>query len=370
MNKSEPRCSCCERGGTLRKCTGCYESAYCSKDCQRKDWTKGHRDTCKNRVQPNENSPKVNPNLKHQAALESNIDRIEGFPFDTPLSHASSVHTTSTANAFKQETGDNSLKNADAQWSISTSSPAVQKRDEKDELAKMCFTCKSTIRTKFCSGCKKIYYCSTQCQRDDWGRHKLECIKVEGKIETKGFKRHQTMGNAASNNGIASDWSMPNLFGSFPFVFPGMFTGMDDFPGMFAGMDNSTRSRPTQSFREAKIIVQSMYPLRQIISDFEELPIESFFGPPLPTNRVLLAWMTRVYPHPFGRRAMYIQDENGEESYCIFYLEVPIPFPYFSWDDIRPGRYICIEEAFIHGFLDGTVGIRIEDPSCIRVLTI
>lgn len=32
---------------------------------------------------------------------------------------------------------------------------------------------------KKCSKCMKIYYCSTDCQRADWKRHKLECIPKE-----------------------------------------------------------------------------------------------------------------------------------------------------------------------------------------------
>ncbi len=29
-----------------------------------------------------------------------------------------------------------------------------------------------------CSGCKKVYYCSSQCQRDDWYYHKMECAQM------------------------------------------------------------------------------------------------------------------------------------------------------------------------------------------------
>lgn len=37
-------------------------------------------------------------------------------------------------------------------------------------------------RLRTCSSCKKIYYCSRECQRSDWARHKVECnaLKVAG----------------------------------------------------------------------------------------------------------------------------------------------------------------------------------------------
>jgi hypothetical protein len=31
-----------------------------------------------------------------------------------------------------------------------------------------------------CGGCKKTYYCSTKCQREDWKRHKRECKERRG----------------------------------------------------------------------------------------------------------------------------------------------------------------------------------------------
>jgi len=38
-----------------------------------------------------------------------------------------------------------------------------------------CFVCKA-IPTKCCSGCRTIRYCSQECQKIDWPRHKKECL--------------------------------------------------------------------------------------------------------------------------------------------------------------------------------------------------
>ena len=50
------------------------------------------------------------------------------------------------------------------------------------EIAKLCFTCARMPqmgKTKMCSVCKAIRYCSKECQKEDWERHKLQCKKSE-----------------------------------------------------------------------------------------------------------------------------------------------------------------------------------------------
>ena len=47
-------------------------------------------------------------------------------------------------------------------------------------LGKICFHCGTSEedvgrKIMSCSRCKSIYYCSRQCQKDDWKRHKKEC---------------------------------------------------------------------------------------------------------------------------------------------------------------------------------------------------
>jgi len=42
------------------------------------------------------------------------------------------------------------------------------------QLRHRCETCRK-ITTKPCKGCKKVYYCSIECQKKDWQRHKQDC---------------------------------------------------------------------------------------------------------------------------------------------------------------------------------------------------
>jgi len=49
----------------------------------------------------------------------------------------------------------------------------------KGKYIRMCnnVSCGRKGLWKRCSGCKKIHYCSTNCQKADWDTHKVECTK-------------------------------------------------------------------------------------------------------------------------------------------------------------------------------------------------
>ena len=38
-----------------------------------------------------------------------------------------------------------------------------------------CYNCQSTEKLRRCSGCLNISYCSKECSKADWSRHKLNC---------------------------------------------------------------------------------------------------------------------------------------------------------------------------------------------------
>lgn len=41
-----------------------------------------------------------------------------------------------------------------------------------------CFVAGEHSEFKRCSACKHVYYCSGTCQKQDWGRHKPDCLKL------------------------------------------------------------------------------------------------------------------------------------------------------------------------------------------------
>eukprot|EP01084_Bolivina_argentea_P232997 392537_1 len=73
-----------------------------------------------------------------------------------------------------------------------------------------CNSCKRSGPNKICSGCKKIYYCSVSCQRNDWNQHKKQCKKYKrySKSFTKNIRNHferQIQPNTLKINDILPD---------------------------------------------------------------------------------------------------------------------------------------------------------------------
>ncbi len=76
-------------------------------------------------------------------------------------------------NTFKQELFDYILKKA-----IKASPSLKELSDVTSEAAwrNMCSVCgEEDVKTKRCSGCRNIRYCSQKCQRADWKNHKRVC---------------------------------------------------------------------------------------------------------------------------------------------------------------------------------------------------
>ena len=54
-------------------------------------------------------------------------------------------------------------------------------------------------------------------------------------------------------------------------------------------------------------------------------------------------------------------------SYVLFHNPGD-PWPYFRYDQLRDGNFLCYTQAHIHVFNDRTVGFRIDDPKEIHIL--
>lgn len=65
-----------------------------------------------------------------------------------------------------------------------------------------------------------------------------------------------------------------------------------------------------------------------------------------------------------------MQDAENKDSKVEFYLDhiSDNPFPYFTYAKVKPGNYICIKDPLMHAYVDGTVGIKVEDPQLVKIL--
>lgn len=56
--------------------------------------------------------------------------------------------------------------------------------EEATVLERICERCEKTGQSfPRCSRCKEVYYCSQDCQRKDWSKHKKECVRPEDRPE-------------------------------------------------------------------------------------------------------------------------------------------------------------------------------------------
>ena len=63
-----------------------------------------------------------------------------------------------------------------------------------------------------------------------------------------------------------------------------------------------------------------------------------------------------------------LQDKKDEVTTVMFYLDDDNPFPFFSYSQVKPGNFLCLLNPVIHYFMDGTVGIRVDNPADVSII--
>nr|XP_034299517.1 uncharacterized protein LOC105324660 isoform X2 [Crassostrea gigas] len=142
-------CRFCNKSSKhLKRCIGCLQVSYCSKECQKEDWSQRHQVECK---------------------------------VAKPLELNMICQTTKSEGKEEKE----ELK------------PYKRHNKEEDgkriELLDCCFVCGSNGELKTCQECHKARYCSRECQKADWKTHKTDCKKEEGGIENHKEQDNETL---------------------------------------------------------------------------------------------------------------------------------------------------------------------------------
>ncbi|CAD7696965.1 unnamed protein product [Ostreobium quekettii] len=136
-------CERCGVSGCLRRCPKCDTAFYCSRKCERTD-ARRHRAECQAIAdgegdEGGSGEETGTPTLGGEAARQPGVE--EGHQ--------------SKAAAAKGSSGSG----------------------EKSTVSKQltCHHCGTAGAKKKCGGCNKTFYCSRECQRQDWKRHRKEC---------------------------------------------------------------------------------------------------------------------------------------------------------------------------------------------------
>ena len=152
-------CSYCKRDqSALKKCLSCGKVQYCGKECQRKHW-KEHKSICK---------------LSSSNAIIQVLDKC------TSTSSAKSKHVSNEPDADStrfqpqdSEALDTCTDKETAACSALLSTPTNKTHYEKQ----ICSRCKKLSTTLHRCPCHRVSYCTVECQRLDWPKHKDVCQK-------------------------------------------------------------------------------------------------------------------------------------------------------------------------------------------------
>lgn len=258
-------CARCQRSGiALKRCTGCYMVSYCSKICQRAGWVE-HKFTCnKTNIQTTSRERKTYNNSTENVSNE----QFKGF---STLMDGQKIeigghesHTKAKEQIMKPQSQN--------QTSQSTIKTAIKSEIENDQTT--CSVCEESTDKK-CSRCKKVFYCSKACQKNDWKSHKSTCLNREG--------------NSEYHSSFSTGFSTFNPFSSFP--------QQENLP--------MTAITTDEKYQGAIKLAQTRFPHQKILYLLEEVQTENIFFRPQ-THDVLVAFIPR-YHHYRQRHCIYIQ---------------------------------------------------------------
>ncbi|KAH9488990.1 hypothetical protein Btru_041469 [Bulinus truncatus] len=181
--------------------------------------------------------------------------------------------------------------------------------EDRPKILEKCFYCKKESYTMLkCSRCRAGRYCNKECQKKDFPSHKKGCARVARFL--------------SAVDKIPRSMLLQSMIG----------LGIPEISTSLASLD----------------------------SEF----LHMFVGP----RYSVLVEIVEPYFHPF-RHGVVVMDKDGRKTHIMFYNEVGIYYHRVSWlplpiplsQCLRPGNFILLLDAHWHYFLDGTVGIRIDD---------
>ncbi|OXA62048.1 protein CBFA2T1 [Folsomia candida] len=140
-------------GEKLKRCSRCKSIGYCSPACQKAHWPK-HRQTCGVPLLSKEDQAKHND-------MMMNVGKELAKQLDSVTSEKEEKNKSNTSN-----NGAKKGKIVNSPKPVHLTKCGSCGKDEVEQEGGL----------KRCARCKSIRYCSFNCQKEDWPRHKKVCI--------------------------------------------------------------------------------------------------------------------------------------------------------------------------------------------------
>ncbi|XP_033760721.1 uncharacterized protein LOC117342631 [Pecten maximus] len=269
-----------------------------------------------------------------------------------------------------------------------------------------------------CSGCKHIHYCSNECQRKDWkGQHRVKCKEIQRQVQKEnntpmtrkqpilkkdnGYRAnaltqniHQRQGgnketgrrncrkcvecgkiisttqkcsrckkiDYCSNTCLSKNWSEHKLYCTSPEEENYVTITTDGFRREEAFASRVCRR---VGFQQAESLSRRTFERSTPMYFIQDIPRCMGWIRRKRASGVFVGFISRM--HKRISKSIYLQDETGDEVQVIFALERGVKQSNFRWDDVVPGRYLCIKDPSIDHF-SGLM--LVSDASTVRVFRV
>jgi hypothetical protein len=175
---SNPICSeCLRKDVPLKLCKRCLLVSYCSDECREKNWQKWHSRWCLkgDDAQPRNNDP-------HDMVLSGPFPELaEKLPDVDPEFPQEFLcefrKKWEVPNVKKDETGTWATTKTKIHVDIHPSAMDRQCQRCGAKNGQVTPTSQACSLSR-CSRCELIFYCSTECQKQDWSEHKKVCAQL------------------------------------------------------------------------------------------------------------------------------------------------------------------------------------------------
>lgn len=196
MASLNSQCYKCKRSDVeLKRCTRCFSVYYCTKVCQTLDWP-DHKSTC-GKQQGSAKSVSITTEevldnkseiCGAQRCSKINIEASTcASAANTKSYDSKKTQKFSESEAISADYKEKKYKKRKPKTKIDVSSndckPSemlVDKKcnthlDKSEVRLGVCQYCSIPDCSLKCKGCRNVFYCSKQCQRNDWQTHKTSC---------------------------------------------------------------------------------------------------------------------------------------------------------------------------------------------------